>query len=142
MVEKRPAVPRPGSLAAAALLFAAAAVTVWRGGRLARGGDPLDATGERRFFAWAWREPAVPAALERIAPSLRYGETVCLQDLSGRRDPAWLRAMALYALPRQIVLVPADASKARAAPACRRTALLLAPDGSLALERTKRVGAP
>jgi hypothetical protein len=138
---KRPTAARPASLAAAFLLLFAAAVAASRAARIFGGKELLDAPSERRFFAWAYRDPAALRALAATAPAFRFGETVCICDLSGRLDPGWLRVMATYELAHQVVLVPATSAQARTAPPCRRTALLLRADGSFLLERTAR-GAP
>jgi hypothetical protein len=138
---KRTIAARPASLAAALLLLLAAGVAASRAARIFAGGDLLDAPSERRFFAWAFRDPAALRNLEAAAPALRYAETVCVQDLSRRLDPGWLRVMATYELAHQVVLVPATPEQARSAPACRRTALLLRADGSFVLRRAD-AGAP
>jgi hypothetical protein len=134
---KRPIAARPASVAAALLLLLAAAVAASRAARIFGGKDLLDAPSERRFFAWAYRDPAALRALAATAPALRFGETVCVCDLSGRLDPGWLRVMATYELAHQVVLVPTTSAQARSAPPCRRTALLLRADGSFVLERTR-----
>lgn len=142
MQAKRPLAARPASLAAALLLLLAAGVAASRAARIFGEKDLLDAPSERRFFAWAYRDPGALRALAAAAPSLRFGETVCVCDLSGRLDPGWLRVMATYELAHQVVLVPPTSVQARSAPPCRRTSLLLRADGSFLLERKARGASP
>lgn len=134
----RPTAARRVSLLAGAALTLCAGVTVWRAAQLGRGGDALTARSERRFYSWAWRDPKLAAALGDAARDLRYGETVCLVDLAAPQDLSWLRVVATYELPHQIVIVPGERAKSSDIPACARTVLRRGPGGSLAVERAPR----
>jgi hypothetical protein len=140
--EKNGLPTRRVSVVSVAILLFAAAVAFGRAALLIRGAPVRTAPSERRFFAWAYREPVVLRSLAAAAPALEEGETVCVQDFSLRRDPGWLRVMALYELPRQVVIVPGSPERIAATPACRRTVLRLRADGSVSLLRAPRGTSP
>ncbi len=81
-----------------------AAVASARALRLARHGAPLDAHGERAWFAWALQSPSVRPLLARAAAELRPGEAVWVVVLEPSLDPGWVRVMALYSLSGQCVV--------------------------------------
>jgi hypothetical protein len=114
------------------LLAAVGAVVCSRAILLGRSVDVLTARSEKRFFGWAFRDPPLNAALARMAPRLRDGEAICLQSRLARHDPWWLRVMGTYAFSRQVVVVPGEASKA-STPPCKRTTVVIRPDGLLVL---------
>jgi len=108
-----------------ALRVLVAGVIVARSAALLGGRPILTGRGERRFFGWAYREPALQARLSRAAVGARYGEAICMRDPAGAVDPGWLRMIAIYYFPEQITLVAGRSN----GPPCRRTALTLRPDG-------------
>ena len=62
------------------------------------GGVPLEALGERRWYGWAQRHPAMPPALAAAAEHLPAGARVVWVVPPGIQTP-WVEIMALYHLP-------------------------------------------
>lgn len=126
------------------LIIAVAVIVSTRLSALYLHKNVLVARSERLFFDWSYGAAglALRHQLLRAAPLLRDGEAVCLigdvvdQETQPRRDSAWSLVMATYFLSRQIVIVPAAASKGEGIPACRRAVLLGRPDQSMLLWRS------
>lgn len=63
----------------------------------------LDASGEKRFLRWAYRDPKAISSLSRVQPRLRRGEAVFVTCVPGC-EPGWIWVMAAYGLPAQAVV--------------------------------------
>jgi hypothetical protein len=88
-------------LLAAAITGIALVVASRAAEQLKRPGS-MTARGEKLWFGWAYRDPALLARLESAEHLLRPGEGFCL-DFDSRRVPAaWLQAMTNYAFWRQL----------------------------------------
>ena len=132
MVEEKHSQAPPRGFFGAWLLAAVVAILCSRAILLGRRIDVLTARSEKRFFGWAFRDPALNAVLSTMAPRLRDGEAICLQSRVARHEPWWLRVMGTYFLSRQVVLVPGASSKA-STPLCKRSTVIIQPDALLVL---------
>jgi hypothetical protein len=63
----------------------------------------LDASGEKRFLGWAYRDPKVLSSLSSVQPQLERGEAVFVTCTPGC-EPGWIWVMAAYGLPAQAVV--------------------------------------
>lgn len=63
----------------------------------------LDASGEKRFLRWAYRDPTVMSSLSSVEPRLRRSEAV-LVTCTPACEPPWIWVMAAYGLPAQAVV--------------------------------------
>src|SRR6478672_4046680 len=81
--------------ASALLLVLVAGIAAHRAFSLVILRPALEAHGERRYFRWAYRDPAVESGLRAAEAALRSGEAVYVVGPPGR-DPEWIRVMAIY----------------------------------------------
>ncbi len=86
------------------LLAAAGCVLLCRGLKICLGGNLRDGVGEKRWFAWAYRDPKAADVFYRMRDSLRPSETISIVIPAGKYDPGWCHVMASYYLPRQMVV--------------------------------------
>lgn len=96
--------PRWSWLLRLALAAVLVVVTLSRAVSLAGSETPLEAPDERRWFAWAYREPDAVARLESLRALLAPGESVELSVPPHYKHGEWLLVMARYSLSRQRVL--------------------------------------